>query len=76
LVRDGGIEDYDAPPAEPPKAELVEVRPTQPSDGSDLHRADDRSAGAVYDPKAARDQSFFYAAALPRPEDLVDGERP
>jgi hypothetical protein len=32
---------------------LVEVRNTQPTDGSDLSRADDGSAGAVYDPKAA-----------------------
>jgi hypothetical protein len=53
LVRDGGIEDYDPPPVGPPKVGLVEVRNTQPTDGSDLSRADDGSAGAVYDPKAA-----------------------
>jgi hypothetical protein len=57
LVRDGGIEDYDPPPSGPPKVELVEVRSTQPTDGRDLRRADDRSAGAVYDSKAA-----FWAA--------------
>jgi hypothetical protein len=53
LVRDGGVEQYDPPPAEPPQTELVEVRPTQPTNGSDLRRSDDPSAGAVYDPKAA-----------------------
>src|SRR5215469_16769816 len=53
LVRDGGVEDYDLPPAGPPKAELVEARHSEPSDGSDLRRADDRAAGAAYDAKAA-----------------------
>jgi hypothetical protein len=57
LVRDGGIEQYDPPPAGPPKAELVEVRQSEPTNGSDLRRADDPSAGAVYDPKGA-----FWAA--------------
>jgi hypothetical protein len=45
LVRDGAAEDYDPPSADPPKKELVEVRHAQPSDGSDLRRADDPSAG-------------------------------
>jgi hypothetical protein len=54
LVRDGGVEAYDPPPAGPPKAELVEVQHSEPSYGEDLRRADDPSAGAVYDPKAAR----------------------
>jgi hypothetical protein len=53
LVRDGGVEDYDPPPVGPPTVELVEVRPNQPADGSDLRRADDASTPAVYDPKAA-----------------------
>jgi hypothetical protein len=50
LVRDGGIENYDPPPDEPPKVELVEVRNAQPSDGTDLRRADNPKAGAMYDP--------------------------
>jgi hypothetical protein len=53
LVRDGGVEAYDPPPAGPMKAELVEATHTQPGDGSDLRRADDSSAGAVYDPYLA-----------------------
>jgi hypothetical protein len=52
LVRDGGIDDYDPPPAGPPKTERIEVRHSQPSEGSDLRRADDPKAGALYDPKA------------------------
>jgi hypothetical protein len=47
------VEGYDPPPDGPPKVEAVEVRHSQPSDGSDLRRADDPKAGAVYDPKAA-----------------------
>ena len=50
LVRDGGLEDYDPPPSGPPKAELVEVRDTQTTNAGELRRADDRSAGAVWDP--------------------------
>ena len=53
LVRDGGAESYDPPPAGPPKTELVEVSQAEPGNGSDLSRADDRSAGAVYDPYLA-----------------------
>jgi hypothetical protein len=58
LVRDGVIEAYDPPPDRPPQVELVEVRPAQRADGSDLLRADDRAAGsAAYDQQAA-----FWAA--------------
>jgi len=53
LVRDSGIETYDPPPVSPPKVELVEARHSHPTDGSALRRADDLSAGAVYDAKAA-----------------------
>ena len=53
LVRDGKVKSYDPPPAGPPKVGLIEVRPAQPSDGSDLRRADDPKAGAVYDAEAA-----------------------
>jgi hypothetical protein len=53
LVRDGGIEDYDPPPTGPPKTELVEVRHTPANSVGDLCRADDSSAGAVYDPYMA-----------------------
>jgi hypothetical protein len=53
LVRDGGIEDYDPPPDGPPKAELEAVRHTEADSAGDLRRADDRSAGAVYDPYLA-----------------------
>src|SRR5215472_13340604 len=52
LVRDGGIENYDPQPAGQPKVKLVETRHTDSSDGTDLRRADDRSAGAAYDPGA------------------------
>jgi hypothetical protein len=51
LVRDGSIEAYDPPPAGPAKTDLVEVPESQPADGSDLRRADDPKAGAIYDPK-------------------------
>jgi hypothetical protein len=57
LVRDDGVEQYDPPPAGPPTVGLIEVRYAQPSDGSDLRRADDPLAGAVYDPRSA-----FWAA--------------
>jgi len=58
LVRDGGVECYDPPPPGPAKMQLVEVRESQPRDGDDLRRADDRSVGpAAYDGKAA-----FWAA--------------
>jgi hypothetical protein len=53
LVRDAGMQRYDPPPAGPATVGLVEVRHVPPTDGSDLRRADDRSAGAVYDLKAA-----------------------
>jgi hypothetical protein len=53
LVRDGRKESYDPPPAGPPKAEFVEARHSEPHDGTDLRRADDQSAGASYDAKAA-----------------------
>jgi hypothetical protein len=49
LVRDGGSESYDPPPPGPPAAELVEVPESEPSDGSDLRRADDPAAGSVSD---------------------------
>jgi hypothetical protein len=52
-ARDGVVEAYDPAPAGPPKTRLVEVRPAEPTNGSDLRRADDPSAGAVYDAKAA-----------------------
>jgi hypothetical protein len=50
LVRDGGTECYDPPPPGPPQAELVAVLPGQPTDGSDLRRADQGSA--AYDKKS------------------------
>ena len=43
LVRDGGIEHYDLPPDDAPGPELVQAPNNQPSDGSDLRRADDSS---------------------------------
>jgi hypothetical protein len=58
LVRDGGTESYDPPPPGPPGVELVEVTESSQTDGGDLRRADERSAGpAAYDRKAA-----FWAA--------------
>jgi len=53
LVRDAGAESYDPPPAGPPKTDLVKVSHTELGNGSDLSRADDRSAGTVYDPYLA-----------------------
>ena len=59
LVRDGGVEDYDPPPAGPPKmVGLIEAEQAQPSDGRDLRRADDPKAGASYDPKSAAIGTF------------------
>ena len=52
LVRDGGKESYDPPPAGPPKTELVEVAHVEQDYNADLRRADDPSAGAVWDKKA------------------------
>jgi hypothetical protein len=53
LVRDGRVENYDPPPPGPAKAELVEVPDTQTNNVGELRRADDGSAGAVYDPYMA-----------------------
>jgi hypothetical protein len=50
LVRDGGVEDYDPPPDGPPKAELVEARHAEPTDGSDFRRADDGLNEVSYNP--------------------------
>lgn len=63
LVRDGGIEDYDPPPDGPPKTELVELQHVHAGNGNDLRRADDPSAGAGYDPKAAFDAAMDSVAA-------------
>ena len=41
------------PPPGPSKAELEEVRETQTNNVGELPRADDESAGAVYDPHLA-----------------------
>jgi len=41
LVRDGELESFDEPPAQPlPEGELVSAEPPSPADGSDLLRAD------------------------------------
>jgi hypothetical protein len=56
LVRDGGVECYDAPPAgPPPKAELVSAEKPG-GDGSDLLRAG-RSSGQ-YDHDKALTEAF------------------
>ena len=52
LVRDGGVEGYDPPPPGPPEGELVEIPATEPGDGTDMRRADDRETGTAYDPSA------------------------
>jgi hypothetical protein len=52
LVRDSGAEGYDLPPPGPPEAELVEIPDSQASDGNDMRRADDSSAGVAYNPEA------------------------
>ena len=85
LVRDGGVENYDAPPAGLPKVELVEARHAESGDGGDLRRADDRSAGAVYDPRArlwgpvdilAMTSRPLPAAPLAESESWLDGREP
>jgi hypothetical protein len=65
LVRDGEVEGYCPPPPGPPPGELLGVPHSEPINGSDLRRADDRAAGAVYDPKAA-----FWALMDSVPGDL------
>jgi hypothetical protein len=52
LVRDGGAESYDPPPPGPPEGELVEIPDSEPSDSTDMRRADDRETGTAYDPSA------------------------
>lgn len=54
LVRDGQTESYDPAPDLPLPDVLVPVVPAEPSDGSDLRRADDASS-APYDSEKARD---------------------
>jgi hypothetical protein len=54
LVRDGGVEAYDPPPAAPYEGELVEVRHAQTRNVGELRRADDSAAaGVAYDPYLA-----------------------
>jgi hypothetical protein len=54
LVRDGTTDSYDPPPPGPPRAAVVEASRVQPTDGSDLRRADDSAARrATFDNKAA-----------------------
>jgi hypothetical protein len=54
LVRDDGVESYDAPPADTPIGALIEAAEKPPRPG-DLNRADDAAAG---------DQSRNTAAAV------------
>jgi hypothetical protein len=49
LVRDDGQESRDPPPPVQYSEPLVESETTEPSDGSDLQRADDEAAGSAYD---------------------------
>jgi hypothetical protein len=74
LVRDDGVETYDPPPDGPPKAELVEAPHSEPSDGSDLRRADDPNAGAVYDPENLRwgPGDILAMTSRPLPEPPLD----
>lgn len=58
LVRDGAEESYDPPPPEPPEGELVEVPEVEPTDGSDLRRADEREAQPAFDTKKERRAAF------------------
>jgi hypothetical protein len=68
LVRDGGIENYDPPPAGPPMTELVEARPTQPSSASDLRRADDYSARDLGDGEASLWEALWWVGSAGTPE--------
>ncbi len=54
LVRDGDVESYDDPPAEPPVGvpRRLEADPSG-RNGSDMRRADDAEAGDPYDAQKA-----------------------
>ena len=71
LVRDGGVDGHDPPPAGPPTTELVEAPEVEPTDGSDLRRADDGSAEVGYSGKgdvlAPRDILDMTSRPLPAP---------
>jgi hypothetical protein len=71
LVRDGGVDGNDPPPAVPPKAELDEAPQAEPAEGNDLRRADDGSAEAGYylkgDVLAPRDLLDMTSPPLPAP---------
>ncbi len=54
LVRDGGVEAQDPPPADPITAEMVPWQADPPADGADLKRADDAEREA-FDPQQLTD---------------------
>jgi len=58
LVRDGGQESRDPPPSVPYPEPLVEAETTEPTDGSDLQRADEEAAGGAYDPEEAAEAAM------------------
>jgi hypothetical protein len=66
LVRDDGIEAYDPPPPGPPKAQLVEVPDAETTSVGELRRADEGSAGAVYDPYLAALRGDLFQIKLSR----------
>jgi hypothetical protein len=62
LVEDNGVESYEEPPDEPSTGPLVRAS-SQPGDGRDMRRADERQNGGVYDPKKAGDAAMDAATA-------------
>jgi hypothetical protein len=67
LVRDGGVESYDDPPADevPVAAPIpVDAHPSDP-DTEDLRRADDAQQGEQYDPKETRRKLRDLFAQIP-----------
>jgi hypothetical protein len=56
LVRDGGVESQDPPPATPFEGRLEPIEPIgedTPTEGEDLLRADNEDPDGIFDPNAA-----------------------
>ncbi len=66
LVRDGGVESYDAPPdGEVPTVVPTPIEASGQADGDDLRRADGAQAEGQYDPKKARQEIRDLFAQIP-----------
>ena len=75
LVRDSGQESRDPPPSVPYPEPLVDAETTEPSDGSDLLRADDEAAGGAYDPEEVAEAAMD-AMAQPNNSVTWNARRP